>query len=296
MPDRLPAFNSPALPPVRSQRAPVSTTSVHDPRNAIADAARRTGTDFDYLLAQAKLESGLNPNAKARTSSASGLFQFIDSTWIDTIGKHGSALGLGAATTGASRSQIMALRFDPHASSLMAGALANDNRAILSGVLGREPDHAELYMAHFLGAGGASKFLRQLQQDPEISAAAILPAPAAANRAIFYNSGGAARSVGDVMEVMRGKMARAIGGNAADQIGGAMPHFVAGNSAPGSGHHSRTHTSPLHNSIELPTRPVRSTSMADTLRSSFAIAGDAMPVRAREQVHSAYAKLRAFDL
>jgi len=42
-------------------------------RSAIAKAAQRTGVDFDYLLAQARIESSLNPNAKARTSSAAGL-------------------------------------------------------------------------------------------------------------------------------------------------------------------------------------------------------------------------------
>ena len=51
-----------------------------DVRGAIARASESTGVDFDYLLAQARLESGLNPDAKARSSSATGLYQFIDST------------------------------------------------------------------------------------------------------------------------------------------------------------------------------------------------------------------------
>ena len=57
---------------------PVQSANV---QSAIARAATRTGVDFDYLLAQAKLESGLDPSAKAGTSSATGLYQFIDSTW-----------------------------------------------------------------------------------------------------------------------------------------------------------------------------------------------------------------------
>ncbi|MCX7676587.1 MAG: transglycosylase SLT domain-containing protein, partial [Alteraurantiacibacter sp.] len=56
---------------------------------AIARAAQATGTDFSYLLAQARIESGLNPAARARTSSASGLFQFIDQTWLATLDRHG---------------------------------------------------------------------------------------------------------------------------------------------------------------------------------------------------------------
>lgn len=264
---------------------------MRDTRGAIADASRRTGVDFDYLLAQARLESGLNPNAKARTSSASGLFQFIDSTWIDTLNKHGGSHGLGSAANGASRAQMMAMRFDPQAASLMAGELANDNREVLTGVLGRAPDAAELYMAHFLGAGGAAKFLRQLQQNPDISAAAILPAPAAANRPIFYDSGGSARSVGEVMTVMRGKMARAMA-----QDGGTIAQFAGANNYATQRYGGGTATPTRRAAFELPSLPARSASMAETLRSSFAVAGDAMPTRARDQIHSAYTKLRAFDL
>jgi hypothetical protein len=57
----------------------------------------------------------------------------------------------------------------------MAGELANDNRAALQTVLGRDPDHAELYLAHFLGADGATRFLTGLGANPDASAAALLP-------------------------------------------------------------------------------------------------------------------------
>jgi hypothetical protein len=43
---------------------------------AIATASRRTGVDFNYLLSQARVESSMNPNARASTSSASGLYRF----------------------------------------------------------------------------------------------------------------------------------------------------------------------------------------------------------------------------
>ena len=47
---------------------------------AIKQAAGTTGASFQYLLATAKMESDFNPTAGASTSSAHGLYQFIDQT------------------------------------------------------------------------------------------------------------------------------------------------------------------------------------------------------------------------
>jgi hypothetical protein len=135
-----------------SATAAVPATPV---RAAIARAAQATGVDFDYLLAQAKIESSLNPSARAPTSSAAGLYQFTSGTWLATLDRHGANHGLGWADAAiqrgriadpAARAQVMALRFDPDASALMAAELARDNGNELAGVLGREPDHAELYL------------------------------------------------------------------------------------------------------------------------------------------------------
>jgi soluble lytic murein transglycosylase-like protein len=52
---------------------------------AIKQAANTTGTSFEYLLATAKMESDFNPTAGASTSSAHGLYQFIDQTWLGTV-------------------------------------------------------------------------------------------------------------------------------------------------------------------------------------------------------------------
>src|ERR1700741_3189419 len=62
---------------------------------AIRNAARATGADFQYLLATAQVESGLNPTASVSSSSAKGLFQFIDQTWLSTLKEAGPALGYG---------------------------------------------------------------------------------------------------------------------------------------------------------------------------------------------------------
>ncbi|WP_426164903.1 transglycosylase SLT domain-containing protein [Sandarakinorhabdus sp. DWP1-3-1] len=175
---------------------------------AVRSAAARTGVDFSYLMAQARVESGLNPAARAQTSSASGLFQFTAATWLETVRKHGAEHGLGwaadaigsgvAGAGSAARATILALRDNADAAALMAGEFAADNGAALAAKLQRAVGATDLYMAHFLGAGGATRFLKTLQNAPETTAASLFPAAAAANRSVFYGRDGAARSVGDV--------------------------------------------------------------------------------------------------
>lgn len=169
--------------------------------SAIRAASTRTGVDFAYLMAKASQESSMNPNAKASTSSATGLYQFIDSTWLTTVKQHGAANGLGkyadaiqvrsdgraTVSDPAMRQEIMDLRKNPSVSALMAAEFTRDNKEYLekntTGMVGA----TELYMAHFLGAGGASKFLNAKQASPNAKAADLFPEAAAANRGVFYD-------------------------------------------------------------------------------------------------------------
>lgn len=259
--------------------------------------------DFGYLLAQAKLESGLDPSARARTSSATGLYQFTGSTWLRTLDRHGAQHGLdwaSAAIDGgkvrdpAARAQIMALRQDPQLSALMAGELASDNRADLTGALGREPDHAELYLAHFLGSEGASRFLAALSADPGQSAAAILPKAAGANRAIFFE-GGAPRSVGQVMDLLRAKLDAATPGSGMD-----LPQdYTSFAATPAATPSQPTFTGgPVQREFQAAAysasaqAPARA-SMADTLRDTFGIGQNGS---SPDSVRAAYGRLRAFGM
>ncbi|WP_347303449.1 transglycosylase SLT domain-containing protein [Croceibacterium sp. TMG7-5b_MA50] len=275
------------------------TTPAGDPHAAIARAAAATGVDFNYLLAQARIESGLNPDARAGTSSAAGLFQFVNGTWLDTLDRHGAQHGYGWAEGAITRSggrarvsdpslagAVMNLRHDADAAALMAAELARDNAAALRPILGREPDAAELYLAHFMGQAGARDFLQALQSDPGQSAAALFPAAAASNRAIFHGAAGP-RSIGQVMDLLRTKMSNAMTGNAALPGGSNLPAgfrtvgFVrpVANGGGGGGGASAP-------------RP----SMADTLRSTFGSGEASLPGRALAHVDAAYGKLRAFNL
>lgn len=188
---------------------------------ALRRASTATGVNFNFLVEQARTESSLNPQAHARTSSARGLFQFIDSTWLEVIEKHGAKHGLESAAASierdargapvvpdpARRDAILKLREDPYISGLMAGELAIENAAKLQQQLGRSAKPVEIYMAHFLGAGGAAAFLGGLQQDPDIDASNIVPAAARANQSVFYHEG-KALSLNQVYASFEGKFGR----------------------------------------------------------------------------------------
>ena len=171
---------------------------------AIRDAAQTTGTSFEYLLTTAQIESNLNPAAQATTSSAKGLYQFIDQTWLATMKNAGPSLGFSryAATivqgpdgrydvpAPAARAAIMRLRADPSVSATMAGAFARSNAAQLNAAIGRVPSEGELYIAHFLGSDGAAKLIGAASSQPDANAAAMFPQAAAANPSIFYDRAG----------------------------------------------------------------------------------------------------------
>ena len=177
-----------------SQRAGAAVTS------AIRQASVKTGVDFAYLMEKAAAESSFQTDAKAKTSSASGLYQFIESTWLQMVNRYGDKYGLGdyadkisengKVADPAMRRDILSLRNDPETAALMAGEFAAENRRslIASGINPKDIGSTELYLAHFLGAGAASEFIKGMQENPLTPAADIFPRAAAANKNVFYNS------------------------------------------------------------------------------------------------------------
>lgn len=170
-------------------------------REALQRAAASTGVDFSMLAETARRESGFNAGAKAPTSSATGLFQFIESTWLDMVRKHGGEHGVGGLASrielvggrprvddAATRKAILDLRYDPELSARMAGELARENAATLESNLGRKASAGELYAAHVLGPAGATRLIEAAARGAP-NAAALFPREAAANRGLFYNDG-----------------------------------------------------------------------------------------------------------
>jgi hypothetical protein len=191
---------------------------------AIKQAASSSGTSFQYLLTTAKMESDFNPTAGASTSSAHGLFQFIDQTWLSTVKEAGAQSGYGnyadmitkssdggySVSDPDARKTIMKLRDDPAAASAMAAAFTQSNSFKLTGMIGRRPSDSELYMAHFMGVGGAAKLIANAEDNPQATAARLFPNAASANRSIFYDrSSGRARSVSEVYSVLQQRYASA---------------------------------------------------------------------------------------
>jgi len=187
---------------------------------SIRQASQATSTDFGLLMAQAKRESGFRAEAKSSTGSAAGLFQFVDSTWLDMVHRFGDKYGIGdlaqqISQTGSgkfvvanttSRQKILDLRQDPAISASLAAEYAKQNQNEMEQSLGRPLSRGDLYMAHFLGAGGATQFLMALDSKGDTSAAKLLPDAAAANPSIFYDGSGRAKTVREIYQSVASKI------------------------------------------------------------------------------------------
>jgi hypothetical protein len=196
-------------------QSPLSPTAAGADRvvAALQKAAAATGSDFHYLLGTAMRESSLKPNAQSSSSSATGLFQFIDQTWLGLVKEHGAQHGLGdfaAAITKQAdgryradtdaKQNILALRKNPEVCALMAGEYAKSTQGTLRAGLGREVCGGELYAAHFLGPDAALKLIKLAASDPNASAVTQFAQAASANKSVFLHADGTPKTVLEVYE------------------------------------------------------------------------------------------------
>ncbi|MEZ5937146.1 MAG: transglycosylase SLT domain-containing protein [Hyphomonadaceae bacterium] len=191
------------LPSINALTKPATGPDRTDVMRALKGAAEATGADFTYLLKTAQRESSLDPTAKANSSTATGLFQFTDATWLRMVDRYGAQHGLSAEADAVSvqgkrvkvsgemsREDILALREDPDLSARMAGELARENAAILEKKIGRAPTAQELYAAHFMGPHDAGRMIAAARDGKAGAAADLFPAAARANPRIFADRGG----------------------------------------------------------------------------------------------------------
>lgn len=162
-------------------------------KDIIIAAADRVGVDQGIMMAMAKQESTFNPNAKAGTSTAKGLYQFLDGTWSEMVKKYGNKYP-----------ELNKGQYDPTASAVAGALYIKENGAILSKA-GVPVDGTSIYAAHFLGPGGARKLFTS---DPSADATALMPAPAKANKHIFYNKDGSPRTVAEVQKALFEKVGK----------------------------------------------------------------------------------------
>jgi hypothetical protein len=169
----------------------------------IVRAAQAVQTDPVLLMAVADKESSFVTAVQAKTSSATGLYQFIERTWLGVVRDFGPKYGLEkeAALVGsdsndrpvitdpAERARVLELRRDPYLSALMAGEMLKRDSGRIAQRIGRDLTLGEVYLAHFLGVDDAGEFLANVVNKPAAAAAALLPGPARANRSIFFAAG-----------------------------------------------------------------------------------------------------------
>ena len=181
---------------------------------ALQKASAVTGSDFNYLLGTAIRESSLKPQAHSSTSSAAGLFQFVEQTWYGLVKQYGTKYGLGSYANAISQSSdghfhandaedrqaILSLRTDPQISALMAGEYARETKTTMQGVLGRDVCGGELYAAHFLGPDAACRLIHMNGSEPNACAANAFPQAAGANKSVFYHADGTAKTVREVYD------------------------------------------------------------------------------------------------
>lgn len=142
-----------------------------------------------FLDRVATAESSGNPNARAKTSSASGLFQFTDPTWGGMVKNYGAQTGI-----------TLADKNDPEKQRIMAGLLTKENTNAYKSA-GITPDETDLYMAHFLGAPSAVKARKNM----DAYGAELFPAAAQANKNIFYKNG-KPRTVEEIRSLLGSKI------------------------------------------------------------------------------------------
>ena len=178
----------------------------------ILRAAQAAGADPVLLMAIADKESSFATGIAAATSSAVGLFQFVEATWFTVLRDHGTKHGLVREAAIASsedsipareRLRILDLRKNPYIAALMAAEMLKKDTAEIRARLGRDLTSEEIYLAHFLGPGDAYKFLAKVDTEPRHVAAKLLPKPARANKPIFYDRQGRKSKSLSVAEVHR---------------------------------------------------------------------------------------------
>lgn len=167
---------------------------------AILNAAKVTGADPVVMMAIADKESSFDVDVKAKTSSGTGLFQFLDQTWLEAVKQYGSKHGMEEDAKAvkverggrlyvddpAHLERILEKRKDPAIAALMACERTLAATAKVKERVGADLSRGEVYMTHLLGTSGAGRLIETVATQPNKSSASVFPRAAASNKALFY--------------------------------------------------------------------------------------------------------------
>lgn len=152
-----PSAGAAMMPSVSTTTTPTTPSQDFSIGGAITNAAAVTGVPAQTLAIFGQLESGLGKIVDNKLSTAKGPFQFIESTWLSMMQKHGKKYGYDPSTM--TRQEQLDLRYNNRASALMAAEYTKENAAKLQ-INPADPANVdELYLAHFLGPEGAKRVL-----------------------------------------------------------------------------------------------------------------------------------------
>ena len=162
---------------------PISTEAY----TAITNASSQTGAPAATMFAIADQESSFNTGAQNPNSSATGLYQMINSTYSGLVNQYGNQYNVAPGS-----------QSDPTSNALMGGQLIQDNIKTLQNAGISSPTPGQVYIMHFMGNGAGPGFISQAQNNPDAPAASLYPAAAGANKSLFYNSDGSSKTMGQV--------------------------------------------------------------------------------------------------
>ena len=163
--------------------------------------AHDTGVNGAFLERVAYIESHGDTFAHARGTSAEGLFQFTDATFLKLLADHGQEVGVvdakdyitksgqfHKAISQRTRDAILALKDNPVLASKLEALKIKDDAALLQQKIGRPPTNAEIYAAHFLGVTSAINLIAAAVYHPQLAADRLDMSAAWHNHSIFYQN------------------------------------------------------------------------------------------------------------